>query len=402
MTTTKTGRGKTDARKPRTRLSGVASLADLKDYYYIPGFRLGGTYDIGNEASYEFGGEGGVTLESLGAEPLRTAYIAVGTPERDDDGAITNAIIISPYYSGDSSWCYYFWYEGQEGVDFSLGPVVGPGRIIDTDRFYVVFLDALGLWGTSKPSDGLGMKFPQYTVFDCVQANYRLLRDKLNVKRVLLATGVSMGAIQSYVWAALHPDYVQAVMPVGGSTSTRNDPVVRWNFDLMTAAMKSDPAWRETGGDYYHLPKESHPNNGMMFGWSILMHTGMDLDYRVEQGWDTVKKEVFYWDPKDSEGLLLREKGRDYDVNDLIIRNGAQEAFHLDDRLAGIKAKALVLHVKNDLWLREKLAREAAGKIPGAEFASFESPLAHYGVFRAPNVLKEKVLEFFRRIGLAD
>ncbi len=402
MSTTKTGRGTEREGKPLTRLSGVASLAPLKQYHTIPGFRLGGTYDIGNEASHELGGEGGVSLESLGAEPLRTAFIAVGTPQRDEDGGIINAIIISPFYSGDSSWCYYYWHEGQSGVDFSLGPVVGPGRIIDTDRFYVVYLDALGLWGASKPSDGLGMKFPQYTVFDCVQANYRLLRDKLNVKQVLLATGVSMGAIQSYVWAAMHPDLVRAIMPVGGSTSTRTDPVVRWNFDLMTAAMKSDPVWMETKGDYYHLPKERHPKKGMMFGWSILMHTGLDLDFRIDQGWDEVKKEVFYWEPTGSEGALLREKGRDYDVNDLIKRNGAQDAFHLDDHLAGIRAKALILHVKNDLWLREKLALEAAGKIPGAEFASFESPLAHFGVFRAPNVLREKVPAFFRRIGLAD
>lgn len=402
MSTKKPRRGSAGGHRPVTRLSGVASLGKLKEYHSVPNFRLGGTYDIGNESSYEFGGEGGVTLESLGAEPLRTAYIAVGTPQRDEDGAITNAIIISPYYSGDSAWCYYFWHEGRDGVDYSLGPVVGPGKIIDTERFYVVFLDALGLWGASKPSDGLGPKFPRYTVFDCVQANCRLLRDKLNIKRVLLATGVSMGAMQTYVWAALHPDYVQAIMPIGGSTSTRNDPVVRWNFDLMTAAMKSDPVWRETNGNYYHLPKKNHPNKGMMFGWSILMHTGMDLDFRIQQGWEEVKKEVFYWEPKGSEGALLREKGRDYDVNDLIARNSSQDVFHLDEHLAGIRAQTLILHVKNDLWLREKPARDAAAKIPGAEFASFESHMAHYGVFRAPNVLKEKVIEFFRRIGLGD
>ena len=147
--------------RPITALSGVPALADLKRYYSIPRYGLGGRYEIGEESAYEFGGQGGVTLESLGADALRTAYIAVGTPERDSDGRITNAIIISPYYSGDSAWCYYWWYEGQEGTEFSTGPVVGPGRIIDTERFYVIFLDALGLWGASKPSDGLGLKFPR-------------------------------------------------------------------------------------------------------------------------------------------------------------------------------------------------------------------------------------------------
>lgn len=383
-----------------TPISGLRTLAPLKRFHTIPDFKIGGTYEIGDPSRYELGGEGGTTLESLGAEPLRTAYIAVGTPERDSDGRITNAVIISPYYSGDSAWCYYFWYDGEEGNDFSQGPVVGPGCLIDTDRFYVVFLDALGLFGASKPSDGLGLKFPQYTVFDCVQANYRLLKDELNVARVRLATGVSMGAIQSYVWAVLHPEFVDAIMPIGGSASTRTDPVLRWIFDLMTAAMKSDPAWRDTNGDYYHLPKDQHPNQGMMFGWSILMHNGMDLDFRIAQGWHEVKREVFYWEPKDDEGLMLREKARNYDVNDLILRNGSQDRFDLDDHLPSIKAKTLVLHVKNDLWLRVSLAQQAAQKIPGARFASFDSPLAHYGVFRAPHVLKNEVLSFLREIDL--
>lgn len=384
-----------------TPLSGVRTLASLKKFQTIANFKIGGTYEIGDPSRYELGGEGGTTLESLGAGPLRTAYIAVGTPERDDEGRITNAIIISPYYSGDSAWCYWFWYDGEEGNDFSQGPVVGPGCLIDANRFYVVFLDALGLFGASKPSDGLGLKFPPYTVFDCVQANYRLLKDELNVAKVRLATGVSMGGIQSYVWAVLHPEFVDAILPIGGSTSTKNDPVLRWIFDLMTAAMKSDPAWRTTNGDYYHLPKDQHPNQGMMFGWSILMHNGMDLDFRVAQGWDEVKKEVFYWEPKDNEGLMLREKARNYDVNDLILRNGSQDRFDLDDHLPDIRAKALVLHVKNDLWLRVGLAEQSARKIPGARFASFESPMAHYGVFRAPHVLRDEVFSFLQEIGVA-
>jgi len=393
-------RDSTITSKPVTALSGVRSLRHLKGFYTIPDFKIGGTYEIGDESQYKFGAPDGITLESLGTGPLRTAYIAVGTPERDVEGRITNAIIISCYNWGDSAWFYYWWYEGQKGNDFSGGPVVGPGRIIDTDRFYVVFVDALGLWGTSKPSDGLGLKFPQYTPFDFVQANYRLLKDKLNVAKVRLATGVSMGAIQSYVWALMHPGYVEAIMPIGGSTSTRKDPVLRWTFDLVTAALKSDPVWRETQGDYYHLPKEKHPNQGMMFGWSIAMHTGMDLDYRVAQGWDEVKKEVFSWDPKDDEGLRLRPQAREYDANDLILRNGYNEKFDIDEHLPNIRVPSLILHVENDLWLRVGQAEESAKKIPGARFACFSDPMAHYAVFKAPHALKEEVLTFFKEIGL--
>ena len=59
--------------EPVTRLSGVQPLHSLKKFYSIPNFKIGGEYEFGNETAYEFGGKGGVTLESLGQEPLRTA-----------------------------------------------------------------------------------------------------------------------------------------------------------------------------------------------------------------------------------------------------------------------------------------------------------------------------------------
>ncbi len=384
--------------EPITRLSGVPVLESLKKYYSIPNFVIGGKYDLGKEATFELGGTGGVTLESLGKEPLRVSYIAVGTPKRDKDGKIVNAVIISSYYSGDSSFMYFFWFDGQKGNAFAEGAVVGPGKLIDTDKYYVIFLDALGLWGTSKPSDGLGMKFPRYSIFDCVQANYRLLKDQLGVAKVKLATGVSMGAIQSYVLAVLHPDFVEAIMPVGGITA--NDPVSRWLFTLMTAAMQSDPVWQKTKGDYYNLPKEQHPNKGMMFGWSVLGQTGYSFDYRVKQPWAEVQKEVFYWDPKGDEGANLISKGKDFDVDDLIFRNQTLEGYDINDQLGRVKAKTLILHVKNDQWLRYILAEDAASKIKGAKLVGYESPLAHYAVFRGPNVCKDAVMEFFKEIGM--
>jgi len=384
--------------EPITRLSGVPALESLKKYYSVPNFAIGGKYDVQNEASFKFGGAGGATLESMGREPLRLSYIAVGTPERDKDGKIINAVLISPYYSGDPAFMYFFWYDGQGGNAFAEGPIVGPGKLIDTDKNYVIILDALGLWGASKPSDGLGMKFPRYSILDCVQANYRLLKDHLGVSKVKLATGVSMGGIQSYVLALLHPDFVEAIMPIGGITAT--DPVSRWLFQLMTAAMQSDPVWQKTKGDYYALPKDQHPNKGMMFGWSVLGETGFGFDFRVKQKWDEVKKEVFYWEPKGDEGANLISKARDFDVDDLLGRNQCLEDYNVKDQLGRIKAKTLILHVKNDQWLRYVLAEEAASRIKGAKLVGYDSPLAHYAVFRGPNVCKEDVLPFFKEIGV--
>ena len=89
--------------QPFTRRSSQEKHDGLKKYYEISNFKLGGKYDLANPSKWENGGEGGVTLESLGGGKLRTAYIAVGTPRRNAAGEITNAIVISSYYSGDST-----------------------------------------------------------------------------------------------------------------------------------------------------------------------------------------------------------------------------------------------------------------------------------------------------------
>src|SRR5436190_1889198 len=204
--------------QPVTRRSSQVQHDGLKKTHEISNFRLGGKYDLADPSKWENGGEGGTTLESLGGGKLRTAYIATGTPRRNAAGEITNAVVINSYYSGDSTDMYEQWVKG---AALSGGvPIIGPGRPIDTNRYYVIMVDPLGTWGASKPSDGLGLKFPQYSYYDMVQANYRLLRDELKVARVALATGVSMGGTQTYVWAVMHPEYVSALMPIGGTTQS--------------------------------------------------------------------------------------------------------------------------------------------------------------------------------------
>ena len=381
-----------------TRLSAIQQLHSLKKFYSIPNFRIGGRYQLDNKGDYEYGGTGGVTLESLGMNPLRTAYIAVGSPVRDENGKIINAVVINSYHSGDSTNMYYYWYEGQEGTEFSKGAVVGPGRLIDTERYYVIFVDGLGLWGASKPSDGLGMKFPNYSYYDMVQVNYRLLKDEIGVAKIKLTTGVSLGGSLCYSWAILHPDFIEAIIPIGGNSSP--DPVARWIFRLMAEGIKSDPVWQETKGDYYHLPEEKHPKKGIMFGWSILNHNAFDFNYVAEQSWNDIKGNVFSWDPKEGEGADLEKRAKDFDANDVIIRNRTCDEYNIDDQLHRIKAKTLVIHVKNDQWLIYKTIEETARKIKGAKMVGFESPLAHYAIFQAPNVVKKEVVSFFKETGM--
>src|SRR6185436_19982565 len=95
--------------QPFTRRSSQMQHDGLKKTYEIANFRLGGKYDWSDPAKWENGGEGGITLESLGAGKLRTAYIAIGTPRRNTAGDITIAVIVNSFYSGDSTDMYEQW-----------------------------------------------------------------------------------------------------------------------------------------------------------------------------------------------------------------------------------------------------------------------------------------------------
>ncbi|WP_458761383.1 alpha/beta hydrolase [Afipia sp. TerB] len=390
--------------QPFTRRSSQMQHDGLKKTYEIANFRLGGKYDLLDPSKWQDGGEGGTTLESLGAGKLRTAYIAIGTPRRNVAGEITNAVVINSYYSGDSTDMYEQWVKG---TALSGGePVIGPGRPIDTDRYYVIMVDPLGTWGASKPSDGLGIKFPQYSYFDMVQANYRMLRDHLKVARVALITGVSMGGTQTYVWGVMHPTFMGGLMPIGGTTqSDAEDPVGNWTFQMMTAAIQSDPVWQATKGDYYKMPKERHPVPGVAFGWSVLGLTGYDFAYRTSQSFASVQPEVFYWDPPNEKaGLSVINRAKIYDAVDLVWRNRVGETHNVNAYLDRIQARTLVMHITNDLWLNFKLAERAVDRVPGAQLIAEESPVAHYGVFSIVNHRKNdpKFVAFMDDVATLD
>lgn len=391
--------------------SAVAAFDGLKKYFRVPGFRIGGSYDLDRPDSYEFGGEGGVTLESMGLEAAQIGYIELGTPHLGPDGEIDNAILICPYYSGDATNMLDFWGEDGTRTAFSKGVYLGPGRLFDTSRYYVIVADALGLWSGSRPgashpgcaeSRALGMEFPQYRLEDCVQLMYRLLRDHLGIRRLKLVTGVSMGATLSYVWGVMHPDFMEALLAIGGTTF-QSRGMARWQFDLMTSAIQSDPVYRRTRGDYYHLPLLERPVMGNMFGWSIIRQSAFVDERRVEQPYDQYVLEAFDWEasleavrtrgqsPSFSQGLFQVSL---IDSNDLIYRNRAQGMLDVEGELHRIRARTLIVHVETDQWLRPHIARRAQERIKGSRLLTFADDLGHYAVFRAPDRFRDEIGAF--------
>ena len=144
-----------------------------------------------------------------------------------------------------------------------LDHLIGTGRALDTERYFIVCPDALGATQidyehtTSPTNSGLKMKFPLYTLYnqrDMVYATYRLLTEALGLQRVLAITGTSMGARHSVQFAVMHPNFMDAIIPVaGGATSTHGVAKGRFHRPVTAATITACRGW--TNGEYDDNPK---------------------------------------------------------------------------------------------------------------------------------------------------
>ena len=174
---------------------------------------------------------------------LRLHYRTVGTPERGPDGKVRNAVLVLHGTGGTGAQFV--------GANFA-GELFGPGQPLDAARFYVILPDGIGHGRSSKPSDGLRARFPRYGYQDMVQAQYRLVTEGLNVGRLRLVMGTSMGGMHTWLWGQRYPDAMDALMPLASlpaQISGRNRAWRRVAID----AIRTDPEWK--GGDYTTQPR---------------------------------------------------------------------------------------------------------------------------------------------------
>jgi homoserine O-acetyltransferase len=175
---------------------------------------------------------------------LRLHYRTLGEPRRGADGRVDNAVLLLHGTGGT-------------GAQF-LSPqfaddLFGPGEPLDTTRYYIIMPDNLGHGGSSKPSDGLRARFPEYGYADMVEAQRRLLTDGLGVDRLRLILGTSMGCMHIFVWAEAHPDFADALMPLACQPTAIVGRNRLWR-SMLKDAIRGDPAW--AGGDYAQQPRE--------------------------------------------------------------------------------------------------------------------------------------------------
>ena len=173
---------------------------------------------------------------------LRLHYTTIGKPERDARGQVVNAVLIL-HGTGGSGRSFL--------NDNFAGQLFGPGQLLDGATHYIILPDGIGHGKSSKPSDGLHMKFPSYTYDDMVRAQHLLLTEGLRVNHLRLILGTSMGGMHTWLWGEMYPGFMDALMPLASA------PVEIAGRNLMQRRMrinciKSDPAWN--GGEYTKPP----------------------------------------------------------------------------------------------------------------------------------------------------
>jgi homoserine O-acetyltransferase len=134
------------------------------------------------------------------------------------------------------------------------GELFGPGQPLDASRYHVILPDAIGHGRSSKPSDGLRMRFPKYNYDDMVQAHYRLLTEHLGVRRLRLVLGNSMGGMEIWIFTQKYPGFMDLAVPMASlptEMASRNWMMRR----LILDSIRNDPEWMN--GNYTKQPRST-------------------------------------------------------------------------------------------------------------------------------------------------
>jgi homoserine O-acetyltransferase len=184
---------------------------------------------------------------------LRIHYRTLGKPQRDKNGRVTNAVLITHGTGGSSAQFLR--------PEFA-GDLFAPGGLLDAQRYYIILTDGIGHGGSSKPSDGLHARFPRYGYSDMVDAQHRLLVEGLKVNHLRLVMGTSMGGMQTWVWGVRYPDFMDALMPLASLPDQISGRNRVWRKTVMDA-IRNDPSWQ--GGDYQAQPQSLRTAEQMLY-----------------------------------------------------------------------------------------------------------------------------------------
>jgi homoserine O-acetyltransferase len=315
------------------------------------------TSPSGHTRLFTFGDEAsGLPLE-CGREigPVTLTYETWGELNEKRD----NAVLVCHAFSGNShvSSCEDpdgstpGWWDG----------LVGPGKAVDTNRYFVICSNVLGGCGGStgpssvNPATGkpYGLDFPVVTIRDMVDAQRRLV-DHLGINRLLAVTGGSMGGMQALQWVATCPDRVRSVIPI--ATTLKHSPQQIALDEVGRQAVMADADWRR-GGYYGHKPPEKGLALARMIGHITYM-SDRSMEDKFSRKLKDEKYSFSFATDFEVEGYL-RYRGdnfvKRFDANSYLYITKAMDYFDLSgDRLFGdgrsVRTRFLVIAFHSD-WL---------------------------------------------------
>ena len=184
---------------------------------------------------------------------LRMHYETIGKPQRDGLGVVRNAVLILHGTTGSVGS-----FRGRSWA----GTLYGPGQPLDASKYFLIVVDNVGHGQSSKPSDGLRAQFPKYGYLDMIEAQYQLLNNGLGVNHLRLVIGTSMGGMHAWLWGSLHPDYMDALMPLASLPTQISGRNRVWRR-IVIDAIRYSPDWND--GNYENQPSGLRTVAQMMY-----------------------------------------------------------------------------------------------------------------------------------------
>jgi homoserine O-acetyltransferase len=154
------------------------------------------------------------------------------------NAARSNAVLFATWFTGNTA---------------RLVDLIGPGKLVDSSRYYVIAVDALADGVSSSPSNSAAqprMRFPEIGIRDMVESQRALLSRVLHIDKLRAVMGISMGGMQAFQWAASHPESMERAIAIVGSPRPAAYDLLLWQAE--TDAILADPEWK--GGDYTRQP----------------------------------------------------------------------------------------------------------------------------------------------------
>ncbi|SEH15334.1 homoserine O-acetyltransferase [Sphingopyxis sp. YR583] len=277
---------------------------------------------------------------------VRMHYSTLGTPHRNAQGEIDNAVMVLHGTGGS----------GKQFLQPQFADeLYGPGQPLDIKRYYIILPDNVGHGASSKPSDGLRMKFPQYDYDDMVELQHRMLTEGLGIKKLRLIMGTSMGCMHGFIWGETYPDFAQALMPIACQPVEIAGQNRMWR-QLLIDGIKADPAWM--GGEY-----KSQPVLGLRTAASLSMIAG-GAPLNLQKNYPT----------RDAAGAYARERvERDIasrDANDMIYQFESSRTYNPWPGLEKITAPMTWINSADDFINPRNLdfPQQALKRMPNTRF----------------------------------